>query len=276
MTVNPVFVNELRGSFFRRRPLLAFSIWIALTAFLMWLTQLLPSNLPLSMLPLFALPLIVPAFAAGTFAKEYEQQTWQDLYLTRLSNFQVVIGKFGAALLLSSTMMLCFVPAMILMQLNEHSNLVFTPGFWMISLLFKLGLSASLYVLLAMTCSRYSANRRTALVWCYVALSLYALMGFFVWQMVGQQVDQNQAYLNSVANGLGNNNEPVQPVTMDNMISPGFMGGIHLLFCMVVGVGTLILMWVSLSEQRGYKGGSGDEDKRAWQPVARRRAITRG
>jgi hypothetical protein len=272
MIVNPVFVNELRQSFFRRNPLLGFSIWVALTAFLMWVTQLLPTHLPLSMLPLFALPLIVPAFAASTFAKEYEQQTWQDLFLTRLSNFQVVIGKFGAALLLSMTMMLCFVPAMILMQINEHATMTFAPGWWMVSLLCKLVLSASLYVLLAMTCSRYSANRRTALVWCYVALSLYALVGFFVWQMVGQQVDRNADYLNSSSSSYNG----VRAESMDEMIAPGFMGGIHLVFCCVVGLGTLILMWVSLSEQRGYKGGTDDENKRAWQPAARRRVMDRG
>jgi hypothetical protein len=270
MVVNPVFVNELRQSFFRRRPVLGFTIWVALTAFLMWVTQLLPSHLSLSMLPLFALPLVVPAFAAGAFAKEYEQQTWQDLYLTRLTNFQVVTGKFGAALLLSMTMMLAFVPAMILMQINERPMLSITPGWWMFSLLFKLLLSASMYVLLAMTCSRYCANRRTAMVWCYVALFLYTMMGFYLWQLVGQQVDRTSAYLNSMAaDGAGH------VETMDDMVAPGFMGGIHLLFSGVVSVGTMTLLWVSLSEQRGYKGNSSNEDKRAWQPVSRRRAITR-
>ncbi len=272
MVVNPVFVNELRQSFFRRKPLLSFNIWVCATAFLMWITQLLPAHYPLSSFTLFALPLIVPAFAAGTFAKEYEQQTWQDLYLTRLSNFQVVIGKFGAALLLSMIMMLCFVPAMILMQINEHAYMIFKPGLWMVWLLGKLLLSASLYVLLAMTCSRYSANRRTAMVWCYIALFLYAMAGYAIWQTVGQTMDRNDAFMNSMAG----NSENRVTVGIDDMVAPGFMGGIHLLFCSVVGLGTLTLMWVSLSEQRGYKGGSGVEDKRAWQPVSRRRALDRG
>lgn len=272
MVINPVFINELRQSFFRRKPLLGFTIWVALTAFLMWITQLLPSTYPLSSLPLFALPLIVPAFAAGTFAKEYEQQTWQDLYLTRLSNFQVVIGKFGAALLLSMTMLLCFVPAMILMQINEHPYVTFAPGWWMVSMLSKLLLSASLYVLLAMTCSRYSTNRRTAMVWCYVALSIYAIMGYLVWQTVGQMVDRNDAFLNN--NSMGGN-DGAHVATMDDMVAPGFMGGIHLLFSSVVGLGTMTLLWVSLSEQRGYKGGSGDQDKRAWQPRTKRAVGSR-
>src|SRR5579859_3908974 len=132
MDLNPVFVNELRQSPLRRKPLQGFLLWAGLTGVLMWLSQFSPGGYAPAVVPLVALPLIVPAFAAGTFAKEYEQQTWQDLYLTRLSNFQVVIGKFGAALLLSMIMMLCFVPAMILMQINEHAYMIFKPGLWMV------------------------------------------------------------------------------------------------------------------------------------------------
>ena len=276
MSVNPVFINEMRQSFFRRKPLRAFFIWVALTASLIWLAQFIPAQYPLSGLALFALPLIVPAFAAGSFAKEYEQQTWQDLYLTRLTNLQVVLGKFSAALLLSMAVMLSLVPAMVLMQLNEHSNMTFTPGWWMVAMLFKLLLSAGLYVMLAMTCSRYSPNRRTAMVWCYVALALYAIVGFIIWREVGQEVDHNDAFLRSAYNTNAYNDGAEAPVqSMDEMIAPGFMGGIHLLFCSVIGLGTMTLLWVSLSEQRGYRNRTGDEDKRAWQPITRHRAIKR-
>jgi hypothetical protein len=265
MTVNPVFINELRQSFLRRKPLQSVFIWVGLTGLLIWLTQFAPPNNRVTLLPLFALPLVVPAFAAGSFAKEYEQQTWQDLYLTRLTNLQVVLGKFGAALLLSMVMMLCFVPAMILLEINHHNYLTFEPGWWMVILLCKLLMSASHYVMLAMTCSRYSPNRRTAMVWCYVALSLYAMMGYMIWNIVGYQAEVNTAILNA---GGGT-------ASIDELAAPGFMGGIHLLFCSVVGLGTMVLLWVSLSEQRGYKVGAGEEDKRAWQPTARRRAIGR-
>jgi len=265
MTVNPVFLNELRQSFIRRKPLHALIIWAAVTAGLVWSAQFLPSQYPLSMLVLFAVPLIVPAFAAGSFAKEYEQQTWQDLYLTRLTNLQVVLGKFGAALLLTMAAALSMAPAMVLMYFNESSSIDITPGWWIVALLFKLLLSASLYVMMAMTCSRYSPNRRTAMVWCYVALLVYATFGYLVWRTVGQEVDRNDQLLSRDYGG----EVRAHSLSMDNLAAPGFMGGLHLLFCGVVGCGTVVLLWVSLSEQRGYRSKAGVEDKRVWQPTAR-------
>lgn len=263
MTLNPVFVNELRQSPLRRRPLQALAIWAGATMFLMWLSQF-ARGVPyaLSWLPMFALPIIVPSFAAGTFAKEYEQQTWQDLYLTRLSNAQVVLGKFCASALLVWLVALSFVPPtwFLLAQQGKLEGLHrigmdwwFVTAWWMIVLAFKLLLSGSLYVLLAMVCSRYSNNRRTALVWCYIALFLYALLGMIVWSSIGMQAYHSEMILNG---GPGN--------SLDDALAPSFMQGVHLIFCSVVGVGSLVLLWVSLSEQRGYK--DSEEPKRAWQP----------
>src|SRR5579862_10068116 len=66
---NPVFVNELRQNIFRRKPLLALGLWALATIFLIWLSQFArQTRYPLAWLPVFALPLIVPPFAAGTFA----------------------------------------------------------------------------------------------------------------------------------------------------------------------------------------------------------------
>lgn len=269
MIVNPVFLNELRQSPIRRKPAQAFILWALATTFLMWLTQYLAgAPYALTWLPMFALPIIVPGFAAGTFAKEYEQQTWQDLYLTRLTNFQVVTGKFGAALLQVWILLLSFLPAMTLMLVNEGKEWARTPGWWTIVLMFKLLLSASLYVLLAMVCSRYSSNRRTALIFSYTALFLYALMGAAVWSLVGQTVaDAERAetvvtFVNGVLQTQSQVSDPV---------SPGFMGGIHLIFCSVVGAGSLVLLWVSMSEQRGYNKDNKETMNRAWQPIANRR-----
>jgi hypothetical protein len=278
--INPVFVNELRQSPLRRKPLQAFLLWVGLTALLMWLSQFSPGGYAPAVVPLVALPLVVPAFAAGTFAKEYEQQTWQELTLTRLTNLQVVLGKFAAALLLSMATALSLLPAMILMEYRQHQPVMFplsgtyagfvspmqVPGFTLdpgavLVAVWKLGLSAGLYVMLAMTCSRYSSNRRTALVWSYIALSLYVLMGAAIWTTTGQVVDRNTAYLS------GNGYSPTAPMT--DLVAPGFMGGIHLIFCSVLGLGTLVLLWVSLSEQRGYRADASSESARSWQPLAR-------
>ncbi len=253
MTLNPVFVNELRQSLFRRKPVRATAIWAVVTAVMAYITQIMPANLALIWIPMIGLPLIVPAFSSGAFAKEYEQQTWQDLYLTRLSNAQVVLGKFGVALLMVMLAILSFMPAIALVQGN------FTPGWWMIGLTVRLVLSASLYILLGMVCSRYSTNRRTALGWTYFAFFLYAAMNYIVWSEGGALVE------NMEMQETGGGSVRYQ----DNPMAPGFMQGIHLIFCSVVGTGCLTLLWVSMSEQRGYKSSKSIAD-RAWQPVGHR------
>lgn len=263
MNLNPVFVNEMRQSIFRRKPIMAVMVWVLAVILLQWIAQAVISGpYALSWTPILVLPLIAPLFTAGAFAKEYEQQTWQDLYLTRLSNAQVVLGKFCASALLVWLVALSFVPPtwFLLAQQGKLEGLHrigmdwwFVTAWWMIVLAFKLLLSGSLYVLLAMVCSRYSNNRRTALVWCYIALFLYALLGMIVWSSIGMQAYHSEMILNG---GPGN--------SLDDALAPSFMQGVHLIFCSVVGVGSLVLLWVSLSEQRGYK--DSEEPKRAWQP----------
>src|SRR5205823_9035706 len=51
--------------------------------------------------------------------------------------------------------------------------------------LLKLIVSACLYILLTMICSRYSPNRRTALTSSYIAMALYTGLGLMVWSMLG-------------------------------------------------------------------------------------------
>src|SRR4051812_33810378 len=122
MTINPVFVNELRQSVFRRRGaqvtagLALFSVLIAALGGTDSLRNIVVYA------PLVFLPLIVPAIASGAFAKEYEQQTWMDLYLTSLTNAQLVWGKFGAYLLQVSVALLTLTPALILLLLGDYSR----------------------------------------------------------------------------------------------------------------------------------------------------------
>jgi hypothetical protein len=276
MAVNPVFLNELRQSVFRRKPIQGGALWAGLTGLLMWVTQFLPTkNYPISSIPAFLLPIIVPAFAAGTFAKEYEQQTWQDLYLTRLTNAQVVLGKFCASLLMVWLIVLSFLPAIMLALVSMDKAWAYTPGWWTVVLAFKLLFSACLYVLIAMVCSRYSGNRRTAMVWSYIALFLYGMVGWLIWSLVGGEAERAARDEYNMQNPSYVNGRFVQPPSyQENPVAPGFMEGTHLIFCTVAGGGALFLIWVSLSEQRGYRGGAGEESKRAWQPVGAHRPTS--
>ena len=259
MILNPVFVNELRQSLFRRKPVRATLIWAIVTLVMAYITQIVPPSLALTWIPMIGLPLIVPAFSSGAFAKEYEQQTWQDIYLTRLTNAQVVTGKFAVALLMVMLAILSFLPA-ILLVMGEHGQLWgLMPGWAMVGLIFKLFVSASLYILLGMVCSRYSTNRRTALAWTYFAFFLYAVMNYFVWSQGGALVENMEMQETNGASGR----------YQDNPLGSGFMEGIHFIFCTVVGIGCMVLLWVSMSEQRGYKSSKEMAD-RAWQPVGRR------
>lgn len=275
MNLNPVFVNELRQSIFRRKPVLGAVLWAAVSLMLIWLAQFSGSvSVMVTLLPLFVLPIIVPAISAGVFAKEYEQQTWQDLTLTRLTNFQVVSGKFFASLLLSWLITLSFLPA-IQMVLIMHGDFdAVLPGWWMVALAFKLLLSTALYVLIVMVCSRYSATRRTAMVWSYIALFLYALLNWVVWTMVGEMMARSEevdAYYYYASHNYASGSYNVRPEPRIDPMGPGFMQGIHLIFCTIIGGGAMLLLWVSLSEQRGYRGGPEGESRRAWQPIATNR-----
>jgi len=249
---NPVFVKEMRQSLFRRKPLMIAVVWTGITLGLLWLAKVTQAGYLFTAIPMLLLPMIVPAFAAGTFAKEYDQMTWQDLYLTRLTNFQVVWGKFLSTFLLVMMMSLAFIPAMMFLSINDQSDL-FSIGVWGIATLLKLMLFVGLYVLMAMVCSRYSPNRRAALTWCYVSLFLYAMLGLFIWFSLESDL--------STMSNIGHLSSAYDATVNGRSVSSQYIGTISLLFNSVVGVGMLVLLWVSMSEQRGYK--SKDQELRA-------------
>jgi ABC-type transport system involved in multi-copper enzyme maturation permease subunit len=252
--INPIFVNELRQSPLRRRWVIAYVVWCLISAGLIWMTDFSEQfAYQLAWVPMIILPLIVPSFAAGAFAKEYEQQTWQDLYLTRLTNWQVVSGKFWAALLQVWFVMLSFAPAIVLMLGRERS--VGTILWWGLLFSLQLLLSACFYVLIAMVCSRYCATRRGALIASYISLFLYAGLNKLLWDMVGSL---------SVSNSMRADGSDL-PLPFE----AGIMQGFHLIFCLVIGGGSIVLLYVSMGEQRGYKS-SRDSD-RSWQPKERTR-----
>jgi len=276
--INPVFINELRQSPYRRRPAQAIVIWGAAAFFLMWMAHSLDAPTPMFWIPILALPFLVPSFAAGAFAKEYEQQTWQDLFLTNLTNFQVVMGKFWAAMLQTAFPLMALVPALGLIfaravvhqpfQAGEEvasiSNYYSLPAivFFMSLFAAKLVLLSGLYVLIGMVCSRYSASRRGALIWNYVAMFAFTFLGSMVWQL----------YANGYNSVAVNTNR-----MMDGSFLPlGFMEGPHLLFCAVAGGGSCFLLWISLSEQRGYQERQNGAVGKGWKSPASHEAAPKG
>lgn len=280
MELNPVFINELRQSPFRRRPAQAILLWGAAAFFLMWTAHSLDAPTPMFWIPILALPFLVPSFAAGAFAKEYEQQTWQDLFLTNLTNFQVVMGKFWAAMLQTAFPLLALVPALGLIFARAVTRPVPVSGVigisdeaigfgyaglssivsFMVLFAVKLVFLSGLYVLIGMACSRYSSSRRGALIWNYVVMFAFTLLGSMVWQLY--------------ANGYNSMDVNSRRMMDGSFLPLGFMEGPHLLFCSVAGLGSCFLLWVSLSEQRGYQERLDGTAGQGWKAAARGTADT--
>ena len=277
MNVNPVFINELRQCAFRKHTRIIIVCWLVIAIVSCALSQVGMIASPVVYAPIVLLPLLVPAISAGAFAKEYEQQTWLDLTLTCLTNAQVVLGKFLAYLLQVSIALMALIPCLLFMLLGEYSHRMSDltassmPLEWQLAAVWttlvmsaKLILSACLYILLVMVCSRYSANRRTAITWSYAAIALYSVLGWLTWTLVGSLAFSNELRDQAQADNPG------QFVPIELPV-PGFMESFHLIFCAVVGIGCLVLLWVSLSEQRGYRASGGDDAiTRGWQPIANR------
>jgi hypothetical protein len=124
----------------------------------------------------------------------------------------------------------------------------------------KLVSLSGLYVLIGMVCSRYSASRRGALIWNYIVMFVFTFLGSMVWQLYAN--GYNSVAVNSTR-------------MMDGSFLPlGFMEGPHLLFCAVAGGGSCFLLWVSLSEQRGYQERQDGTVGQGWKSAARRAADT--
>lgn len=268
---NPVFVNEMRQSAFRKRgPQLVIGITLAALVYAL-LSQVPSFQVYAVYAPLILLPIVTPAIASGAFAKEYEQQTWMDLYLTPLTNVQVVFGKFFAYFLQTSLFVIALIPGLAFLAVQAYSGRLseleassvtaaeqLSAFGSAIMITIKLLISACLYIVLAMVCSRYSPNCRVALVWSYIAMGVYTLFNVLAWMLVG-----------SIDYQVTQANRPGQMTAQtSNILLSGFMESFHLIFCGVLGAGAFVLLWVSLSEQRGYKR-TDDGSGRHWQPVGR-------
>lgn len=189
MAVNPVLLKDLRGNLFRRKPVIAVAYMAsAILVLTLGVASLFPSWMifqsnqpPLWRFPDMILPILAPAFAAGAFAKEYEQRTWQDLMLTRLHSREILWGKFFACLLPTLIAIVILFPPFAMLLILQDVKWALDPGPWMFVVLFKFIVSTVFYVSAVLLCSFYSHNFRTALVIGYVALAAYVVFNYAVW-----------------------------------------------------------------------------------------------
>ena len=180
---NPVFLNDLRKNWFRRRPVHAVALMailiLVLTLFVAAGASALfgfsSASYPLWRFPDLLLPVIAPAFAASAFAKEHEQRTWQDLLLTRLTAGEIVVGKFLACFFPTIATVIVLMPPFALILIMSGIQWAQEPGLWMLAVALRFLALAVFYLVVGLVCSYHSANARASLVTGYVVIALYGI-----------------------------------------------------------------------------------------------------
>ena len=251
MATNPVLVNDLRKSLFRRKPVLAVAIMALIIVVLtLGLSGMLPmsvadhlSQIPLWHFPDLLLPVVVPAFTAGAFAKEYEQRTWQDVLLTQLRVSEILGGKFFAALLPTIATIIVLFPPFALLMIIQNVRWAMEPGLWMFVVAAKFFVSATFYIALVLVCSYYSANARAALVVSYVVLGLYAVLNYALWTFLMAQLS---APTEDITGRYVESNAPWQADSMHFSLTPVEM--MHMFQSLLFG--GLLLMHLALHVRR--------------------------
>lgn len=184
--MNPVFVNDLRKSLIRRKPVLAVAIWAAAILVLMFtVTGLVPQfgswqlrQYSIWRFPDLLLPILAPVFAAGAFAKEHEQRTWQDVLLTRLRGREILAGKFFACFFPTFVALTALFPALALLLIIQGAEWAMNPGPWMIVWAVRAALTVTFYAAVTLVVSYHSPNPRTALAISYGTLAAYAMFNY--------------------------------------------------------------------------------------------------
>ena len=187
---NPVLLNDLRRNWFRRRPVHAVALMAVLILILTLFVPALagsvfgwsPSDYPLWRFPDILLPAIAPVFAAGSFAREHEQRTWQDVLLTRLTAGQILAGKFWACFFPTLATIIVLFPPLAMVLILTNVQWAQEPGSWMAAITLRFVLASVFYLAISLVCSYHSRNARAALVVCYVALALYGVVSFLLWR----------------------------------------------------------------------------------------------
>ena len=198
MTLNPVFINDMRRNWFRRRPIHATA---AMAILILILTLGMPviaelikmftggmqsnaNSIPLWRYAELALPVIVPAFTAGAFAREREQRTWFEILLTPLKPGEILRGKFFAALVPTLATIVVLIPPMLMGMIMSGTNWGMDAGPWMLIVGFKILANAVFYVSLVLFSSYFCSNARVSLVVSYVVLTAYGVINYFVWTVM--------------------------------------------------------------------------------------------
>lgn len=105
---NPLITYQWLGVWrqsYRRQPFLYIFVFVTMTLFyglFLMLELRYPESIEtvhLDFLFLFVVVLVVPLFAHGRIALEYENATWEFLALTRLTAKEIFVGKWGSAML---------------------------------------------------------------------------------------------------------------------------------------------------------------------------------
>jgi len=245
---NPVFGNELRKSLVRRKPILCFGVWAAGIALLILIASRLPQmNSELFVrFPYLLLPILAPAFAAGAFAKEKEQRTWEDLRLTSLTPGQLLVGKFLAAYLPVMLVLITLLPPVAIgFVLNRNAEVTLGNyagigyGFQRVDtdymspilmLVLKSALQAPFYVTVALVCSHYCSKSRVALTVCYISLAVYAFAAISMFGALDSGFASQGAW-GMIAN---------------RSWTLGFVETLHLLTCGIVTIGFWVLLSVGI------------------------------
>lgn len=255
MIANPVFGNELRKSLVRRKPIHCFAVWAAGFAFLVWLSCTITAGNPdlFYWFPHILLPVVAPGFAAGAFAKEREQRTWQDLFLTRLTTREILFGKFWAAYLPVVVVLLTLIPPVMLgyyLSALTNSGYSYSPyssvtvmgssvrtmlaqgNPWPIALpmIWKCTLQAAFYVVIVMVCSHYCRKARVALAVSYVAMVIYAIFAYIMISSIDTLGNPSNVLLSRAASPLA--------------VDAGEK--MHLLTCAISTAGAFLLLSVGL------------------------------
>lgn len=126
-------------------------------------------------LQLLGVVLIAPALAAGAIASERERRTIEYLFATDLSNWEIVFGKFMAALLRSVAFLLVGPPILSLAMWMGGVGIDRLLAVLLITLSTLVAVTA-----LAVAVSVWSPKARQAVIRCYVALLILLLVPAFL------------------------------------------------------------------------------------------------
>lgn len=126
-------------------------------------------------LQLLGVVLIAPALAAGAIASERERRTIEYLFATDLSNWEIVFGKFMAALMRSVAFLLVGPPILSLAMWMGGVGIDRLLAVLLITLSTLVAVTA-----LAVAVSVWSPKARQAVIRCYVALLILLLVPAFL------------------------------------------------------------------------------------------------